>query len=324
MAQVVADREAIQEFRQALLTLAARLQEVLAAVDAGIARSETSLSLAEARSRQRVYQLRNELDYCLSAAAYGYPVDCSSLYYALDQAEEYLNWVLALKRRFNDALRWYDSTRNRLEKLLTHQLSQSIAFLDRRISALEAYHATQLLETATAIAGSGIWQLMGAVPALLRRSQAGLNKALGDVGEEIAAVILSRRYGLQELPFTQPTHGFDRVFAAPGLPVIVVESKTSSRGKLRLRQTNKGQQASPGWIADKSVRMADPNSTQWSPVNERIGRLIQEMGAQNVPSLAVVTDPARRVADVYARDAAGGWTLLEGEIRVDDYADEEG
>ena len=69
--------------------------------------------------------------------------------------------------------------------------------------------------------------------------------------------------------------------------------------------------------------MAGPDSAQWSPANERIGRLIQEMGAENIPSLAVVTDPARRVADVYARGATGDWTLLEGEIAVDAYEGEE-
>ena len=265
MSQVTADLDAINQFRQALLILAARLREVLVAVDSRIAQIESSLALAEERAVQEVYYrypdkfcpldtparhgqnfsgylyLRDELQRCWAAAAYGYPIDCDALQYELRAAESHLDRILAVKRRLHDALRWYDSARNSLETLLVSEFSQDIAFLDRRISALEAYHATQLLETATTIAASGIWQLMGVLPPLLRQSQAAFKKALGNAGEEIAAVILSRGYGLQELVFTQPAHGFDRVFAAPGLLVIVVESKVSSRGKLRLGQTVHGE-----------------------------------------------------------------------------------
>jgi len=314
MAQVTADLEAIKQFRQALLTFAGRMHELLSTVDVEIDRAQQTLGWAEDRTRQDVRSLTDELYRCRAAAAQGYQVDCSSIYYALQEAEEHLGRVVEVKRRFQDTLRWYSSVRNRLEKTLTWELSHGVAFLDRRISALEAYHATMLLSTAAAVAGAGVLGLMGGVSAALRKSEAGIKKALGNTGEEIAAVVLSRHFGLKEAPFTQPAHGFDRVFSAPGLPVIVVESKISSSGKLRLGHTSTGEQGSSDWIADKAERMTDPASAQWSPANERIASLIRDMGAENVPSLTVVTDPAQRTADVYVRQADGGWQLLEGGI----------
>ena len=158
-----------------------------------------------------------------------------------------------------------------------------------------------------AVAGAGILTLMGGVIGALRQSRGNLNRVLGRSGEEIAAVVLSRRFGLQELPFTQPAQGFDRVFSAPGLPVIVMESKVSASGTLRLGNTQSGQQGSPGWTEQVTGRMTDPASAQWSPANERIGRLVQEIGAENVPVVAVATDPNRSIGmSMSAKLAATG------------------
>jgi hypothetical protein len=53
-------------------------------------------------------------------------------------------------------------------------------------------------------------------------------------------------------------------------------------------------------------------TAQWSPANERIGRLVQELGSENVPVPAVVTDYQQ--ATVYARQLDGGWQVVEKGI----------
>jgi hypothetical protein len=102
------------------------------------------------------------------------------------------------------------------------------------------------------------------------------------------------------------------------MPLIVVESKVSSRGRLQPGQTRAGEQGSPGWIAAEAGRMADPSSAQWSPANERIARLVQELGPENVPTLAVVTNPNTQTVDVHVRGEAG-WRLLESGIPLDEF-----
>ena len=47
---------------------------------------------------------------------------------------------------------------------------------------------------------------------------------------------LNEQFSLQELPFDQPKHGFNRVFTALSLPLIVMESKVTRREMERLAQ----------------------------------------------------------------------------------------
>ena len=233
-----------------------------------IDRAQAMLERAEYHAQQMVWRLSQELDACYAAAAQGYAVDCSQVYYALAEAEQELDHIRNVKRRLETVLRPYYHARNDLERALTTELAQATTFLDRRITALEAYNATAIIGTAVAVAGAGILTLMGGVIGALRQSRGNLNRVLGRSGEEIAAVVLSRRFGLQELPFTQPAQGFDRVFSAPGLPVIVMESKVSASGTLRLGNTQSGQQGSPGWTEQVTGRMTDPASAQWTrPTN---------------------------------------------------------
>ena len=112
--------------------------------------------------------------------------------------------------------------------------------------------------------------------------------------------------------FGRAAHGFDRVFSAPGIPVIVVESKVASDGKLHLGQTQAGEQGSPGWVAATADKMADRTSAQWSPANERIAALVRDLGPENMPALAVVINPAAETADVYYRQGASdAWLPLQ-------------
>jgi hypothetical protein len=137
------------------------------------------------------------------------------------------------------------------------------------------------------------------------------------VGEELSARLVREQPGFQELPFDQPKHGFDRVFTAPGLPLIVLESKVSSSGRFHPGQTRHGEQGSPEWIADQAEKMGDPTSAQWSPTNERIAALVKELGPENVPAVAVVIQSETGLADVYVRPAGSdAWQPLREGVSL--------
>jgi hypothetical protein len=157
---------------------------------------------------------------------------------------------------------------------------------------------------------------MGGVIGAIRHSKGELSRVMGGIGEQVSAQVLSEKFGLQEVPFDQPKHGFDRVFRAPGMPLIVMESKVSNRGELHLGQTVAGEQGSPEWIAVEASQMADRGSAQWSPANERIAHLVRELGAEKVPALSVVVNPVSGLGDVYTR-LDSGWQLLQGGITLD-------
>jgi len=316
MTTVHADLEAIQSVRAALLTFASRLHDALPDAEFTVARAAATLDNLEDRARQRVDALTRQLYDCQAAVAYGYAANCYPLQEALWRAEQRLTQVLHTQRRFEQAVAVWRSRKYALEAALENDLAAAVGFLDRRITALEGYYATTLTATALELGRSGVPWLMPAAVGALRLAIGRGRQALGRTGEEVAAAVLSRHFDLEEVPFTQPAHGFDRVFRAPGLPLIVVESKASHDGKLRLGQSATGEQGSPAWVAQTAASMSDPTSAQWSPANERIGQLVQKLGAENVPVLAVVTDYQRATAAVYARQPDGGWQLVEAGINL--------
>lgn len=314
MTQIHADLEALQALRAALLAFAGRATDALPSAQTAVLRATQTFERQEAAARRQVNQLTDLLYDCWRAAAQGLPADCGAIAQALQRAEQRLAHVLTLRGRFDAAVSAWQRRRRDLEQALDADLSGAVTYLDRRLAALEAYQTTQLISTALDLGAAGIPGLMGATIGVMRLAQGRVNHVLGRAGEEMASIVLSRRFGLQELTFAQPAHGFDRVFRAPGLPLIVVESKASQDGALRLGQTAAGEQGSAAWVAQTAARMADPASAQWSPTNARLGRLAQEMGPANVPALAVVTDYTRATAAVYGRQASGEWTLIEGDI----------
>ncbi|MDZ7379134.1 MAG: hypothetical protein ONB06_07270 [candidate division KSB1 bacterium] len=321
MSRVQADIEALKALRQALLTFASRQSDVLQSAESEIARTEAMLREAEQYWRRQVERCRVELEACIYramlAAQQGYSVDCSAYEYALQRAEEQLTRVIQWQARVQEAVAQYRTAAQRFASMLQNDLPRATSFLADRIAALEAYYASQVLAAATALAGAGIAGVMGGVIAAVRRSQGELARVMGSVGEQVAAQVLSEKFGLQEVPFDQPKHGFDRVFRAPGMPLVVMESKVSSSGALHLGQTKAGEQASPEWIAAEAAKMADRSSAQWSPANERIARLVQELGAENVPAVAAVVNPATGLSDVYTRQGTSDWQLLQGGIALD-------
>ncbi len=139
---------------------------------------------------------------------------------------------------------------------------------------------------------------------------------MGDVGENLSARLLEEQFQWQEFPFDQPYHGFDRVFTAPGAPIIVVESKVHQKGEFHPGQTKHGERGSPAWIAVKGQKMADPHSAQWSPTNEHLAELIREIGPENVPVVAVVIETGSGRADVYYRQGEEAWQPLPQDISL--------
>ncbi len=317
MTQIHADLEALQNLRAALLAFAGRTTDALPSAQTAVLRATQTFERLEAAARRQVNQLNDLLYDCWRAAAQGLPADCGRIEQALQRAEQRLAHILTRRRRFDAAVSAWEHQRRALEQALDADLSRAVTYLDRRSAALEAYQTTQLIGAALNLGAAGIPDLMVVTICAMHLALGRVNHVLGHAGEEMASIVLSRRFGLQEVTFTQPAHGFDRVFSAPGLPLIVVESKASRDGALRLGQTAAGEQGSAAWVAQTATRMTDPASAQWSPTNARLGRLVHEMGAANVPTLAVVTDYAHAVAAVYGRQANGEWALIEAGIDLD-------
>lgn len=321
MTRVYADAEALKALRGALPDFARRQYEAIGQAEAEIARTQQRLEAAEQEARSEVEQARAALERCyyqaMAAAQQGYSVDCSGYEYALRQAEERLIRILEWQSRVRQEVESFGSMAYAYRDYLANAIAQATAYLDRRITALEAYHATRLQATAVGVAATGALGLMGGVIAAIRHNRGELARLKGAIGEEIAAQVLSEKFGLQSLPFDQPKHGFDRVFTAPGIPVLVAESKVRSGGGLDLGQTRAGEQASPEWIAAEAARMADRASAQWSPANERIARLIQEIGPENVPAVTVVIDPQSGMSQAYLRQGEADWQSLGGSISLD-------
>lgn len=221
------------------------------------------------------------------------------------------------QHRVADAAAQFRRAAQRFAATLRNDIPRATQFLADRITALEAYYATQALAVAGGLAATGVHAVMGGVIGAIRRSRGELNRAMGSVGEQISAQVFSKKFGLREVPFDQPKHGFDRVFSAPGMPLVVAESKVSSSGQLRLGQTRHGQQGSPEWVRHTAHQMGDRSSAQWSPANERIARMVGELGPENVPTTAVVINPDTGLADVCSRQGGSGWRLLDGDISID-------
>lgn len=325
MTVIHAEAEALKALRASLPTFARRQHEAVEQAEAEIARTQARLEAAELEARYEIEEARAALQACytraLLAARQGQSVDCSGYEYALRQAEERLARILVWQQRVRQEAEAFRVVARAYLDRLADAVVGATAYLDRRITALEAYHATRLRAAALGAAIGGALGLMGGVIAAIRRHRGELARLKGALGEEIAVQVLSEKFGLQPLPFDPPKQGFDRVFTAPGVPILVVESKVRSGGALDLAQTQSGAQASAEWIAANAARMADRDSAAWSPANERIARLIQEIGPEHVPAVTVVIDPEAGSGQVYLRQDDGGWQPVGDSVPLDGLGD---
>lgn len=284
--------------------------------------------------QEAVQAARRALDDCLQDEDGGDCSDCedalSEAYHELREAEEELSTVQHWRRLIEQAIHDYERQTYRLAQHLHQELPKAGAFLERKAATLEAYRAQQPVSGIT-LSTSESSLSIGVSPAQVAsaRVDSVLNtiktaalldslthlvihgidwlarhrpkKILGDAGEEIAAYLLSEQSGFQEVAFDQPHQGFDRVFSAPGLPLIIVESKVSQTGTFRPGNTQHGSQGSPEWIQRQAGQMANPASKKWSPANEEIATTIQQLGAENIPVIAVVTQTETGTIDIYYR-----------------------
>lgn len=226
----------------------------------------------------------------------------------------------------------------RLTGWLEREGAEAQTFLERKATSLQAYVAMRLPASYSVPAPTdvltGLFTLgmvAGAIGltsvalAAVRKLAGPLRGALGDAGETLTQKLLQQELGWRPLPFDQPKHGYDRVFTAPGLPLIVVESKVNRKGELRLGQPQSGEQGSPEWLAAQAARMADPDSAQHSPANAEIAALIEEIGPENVPVVAVVITTETGAVEVnFRRPGSTAWEKLPAEIDLTALLQEQG
>lgn len=332
--------EALIDLKQALARYA---HEVMPPLDALMREAERTLEwLAERRRywQRQVEERRKAMQATQAALAQCEATvyrdqrgnvsrpDCSGLRAALGQAVHHLRETEVELRKTEEAKRAVEHAyeefrrqRQHFQNYLGREGVQSQTFLERRAASLSAYAAASLpgapsggytvTAPTDALAGmftlgvvAGAIGLTGLALETIRRMAEPLRANLGDTGETLIEQMLAQEPGWQALPFDQPKHGFDRVFTAPGLPLIVIECKVNRQGKLRLGQTQSGEQGSPEWLAARAEKMADPTSAQYSPNNAAIAALVEELGPENVPTVAVVVTTATGAVDIHYR--AGG------------------
>jgi len=241
-------------------------------------------------------------------------------------------WTRLVERQADE----YHRQAQRLKAWLDGELLKANAFLERKITTLQSYVAMgissggyvttppaqaagETFVAAVGLAALGVG-LTAAAIAVTRWLATDVRHALGAVGEELSARLVREQPGFQELPFDQPKHGFDRVFTAPGLPLIVLESKVvGAHGRVPFHpgQTRHGEQGSPEWIAAQAEKMGDPTSAQWSPTNERIAALVKELGPENIPAVAMVIQSETGLAGVYVRPSGSdAWQPLREGVSL--------
>ena len=348
--------QALEDLRAALIRFGPEAQDALRAMEQEIRRTQEFLAAVEARWRREVRQRKEIVRRASSALArcqasgyrdqdgrYHRP-DCRIQEEAvrrarrkLDEAQAKLQEVHELIKLVEKSAQDFQRRKHRLAGLIGETLPKSTSLLEHKIRILSDYttigapaaehtpmqsdiYTTPPAQAAVDMMTTGA--LMGSVEeaisvAVLRWLVQDLRHTLGDVGENLSSQLLKERFQWQELPFDQPKHGFDRVFTAPGVPVIIVESKVHQKGKFHPGQTKHGEQGSPEWIAAQVEKMANPDSAQWSPVNERIATLIRKIGPENVPVIAVVIETDSGRSSVFYRQGKKSWQPLHQDIPLD-------
>ena len=343
--------QSIDDLKASLTRFGGEAQEALSAADQEIRRTMDWLQERlnhwrnEMQRRQQAVRLAEvALARCEASDTRDQPAYCGAYERALldakvrlAEAEAELRNVQQWTRLVQQSVADYQVQAQRLATMLGSDLPKATALLGRKVADLQAYvtiaapsggtgHSTippmqavaNTFTTSVRLAAVDA-SLTGAAIAITNSLVSDVRQALGEHGEQIAADLLSKKFGLQELPFDQPKHGFDRVFTAPGVPLIVMESKVNLQGQFHPGQTQAGQQGAPDWIAAHGQKMSDPSSAEWSPANERVAALVSEIGPENVPAVAVVMQTETGRADVYYRAPGNtGWQPLQDGVSLAD------
>lgn len=299
-------------------------EEELRRAQAALARCRASERVDPKTGRREIPPCREEHEWVRRASV------------ALAEVRARLNEVLQLRRLVERAAGEYQREARRMAAWLREAFPKATRLLESKVNTLYAYTSigpggafTPLQPTfatmppvSAATQTAALGALLAAVGvgaagiAVIHWLGQGVRKALGDVGEALAADLVQQEGNLQMIPFDQPKHGFDRVFLTPDGRVVILESKVHARGEFHPGQTQAGEQGLLEWIAATVEKMADLSSAQWSPRNERIARLIQEMGLEKVPVVAVVIESETGLAHIYYRQGDETWTPLQEGVSL--------
>ena len=160
MTRYNADLDAITGLRIALETFAAQQADVLVVAESEISATVTALDRAEERWRNAIEQchqeLRNWQSLQLAMELGGLGSDCSAEAAALRAAEEKLSEILRLQMYLQAVLGVYRAAGERFSSVLENELPQARAYLNNRITALEAYAATRVLPASDAPAPADV------------------------------------------------------------------------------------------------------------------------------------------------------------------------
>jgi hypothetical protein len=144
MTRYNADLEVIKGLRQALTVFTAQQVEALEAVEREIAEMMESLDESEQYWRDKAERRSHTLQECRIAQMVA-PVDCSREEAELREAEEKLNAVVERRYRVGDAVIEYHAASQRFGSALENEPPRACAYLDERITALEAYQGAVML-----------------------------------------------------------------------------------------------------------------------------------------------------------------------------------
>ena len=328
------DLQTLDDLAAALGRFAAETQDALRAARADIGRTQEWLServnhwqrMVE-RARQEVARAEADLRHCQASGyrdqqgIYHQP-DCSRQAYLLERAmahlqecENSLRTAQAWRSRVEQAVSEYQRTEGRLSDLAGGHTERGRAFLERVAARYTEVQAAAGI-VGGALAAAAVFGLAGTAVRALGTASGRAYRARGGLGEEIAQGVTLDELGLHEVEFDQAQHGFDRLLMGPAGQIIVLESKCSDAGELRLGTGYGHRQCSAGWVEGIAQAMTDPNSELWSAANAAIGQRILEQGAPTTPVLATVINASTGQADIYLRLDADpqDWTLLSGQL----------
>lgn len=139
---------ALDLFADALRAYPAHQAETLAAADRAIERARDTLMHAEDHWRRVVERCRNQASACLAEAAFvasqgGY-LNCSAYEYALYDAEESLQRVVAAQWRFEDAIQRYRGAALRYGAILEDGIPRAVTYVETCITLYTDVVATTL------------------------------------------------------------------------------------------------------------------------------------------------------------------------------------
>lgn len=120
-----------------------------------------------------------------------------------------------------------------------------------------------------------------------RRSALG-SKFQGNIGEGITLRTATDRLGFTpDSRFDQSAHGFDAVYHDESGNIVIIESKLDKRGIRSLREN----QMQPDWVESNAKKMQTPGDERFTSGNAEIGHEIQDIGAENIRRIVIITDP---------------------------------